>query len=300
MKKIFIGNYKGGVGKTTSTLHIGLQLAKEHNKVLMIDLDPQCSLSDICIKADSNFADDLDNVPDMVTLNYVYDLETNNIENSYNLNLKFNNTQPLNFRDNLDYIPTKITYKKNFSLDQLAMGLKPDIRYFSILSRFISDIADKYKYDYVLIDCPPTSNVITQSAFLYSDYYLIPTIVDSISAKGIAHYVENINKLYDRYCVKGGESYFYKHYFGNRPKLIGVFYTLIRAQANYVSEKKYLEGQIPVSDNEQAYIFNAHTDNYVEITRQIARNTPEDTSAEKNSYPEITREMLLRIDSLSQ
>ena len=50
MKKVFIGNYKGGVGKTTSTLFLGKCLKDLGKKVLLMDLDPQSSLSEICIK----------------------------------------------------------------------------------------------------------------------------------------------------------------------------------------------------------------------------------------------------------
>ena len=50
-KKIFFGNYKGGVGKTTTVFEIGALLAERHGKkVLLVDLDPQCSLSRICSK----------------------------------------------------------------------------------------------------------------------------------------------------------------------------------------------------------------------------------------------------------
>ena len=50
-KKIFIGNYKGGVGKTTFAYNMGCILRKRKKRVLMIDLDPQSSLSEICYNA---------------------------------------------------------------------------------------------------------------------------------------------------------------------------------------------------------------------------------------------------------
>lgn len=70
-KKIFVGNYKGGVGKTTSIYQIALHLAEANKKVLLIDLDPQCSLSEICL---TRIDKTLDQLEQDECLNYVYDM----------------------------------------------------------------------------------------------------------------------------------------------------------------------------------------------------------------------------------
>lgn len=50
MKTILWGNYKGGVGKTTSVFQVATYFAEAGKKVLLVDMDPQCSLSNICCK----------------------------------------------------------------------------------------------------------------------------------------------------------------------------------------------------------------------------------------------------------
>ena len=69
-KKIFVGNYKGGVGKTTSIYQIAIHIAKKNKKVLLIDLDPQCSLSEICIGQENS----LNCLKYNECLNYIYDI----------------------------------------------------------------------------------------------------------------------------------------------------------------------------------------------------------------------------------
>ena len=55
-------------------------------------------------------------------------------------------------------------------------------------------------YDFILIDCPPTSNLIIQSVFLACDYYLIPTVGDEISTDGVADYITEIESAYLKYA----------------------------------------------------------------------------------------------------
>ena len=71
-RKIFVGNYKGGVGKTTFAYNMGCILRERKKKVLMIDLDPQSSLSEICCSTSTN--DTFSKLSDEETLNYVVDI----------------------------------------------------------------------------------------------------------------------------------------------------------------------------------------------------------------------------------
>lgn len=304
MKTIFIGNYKGGVGKTTSTLLLGRHLSK-NNRVLLLDLDPQSSLSELCIK--NTNIESLEDLKNENTLNYVYDLEIENIKKNYKLDLNFDYDslihpyKKIDEEKKLDFIPTKITYRESLGLDELNMVMERDIRYFSILSKLIKDI--KNNYDYILIDCPPSSNVITQSAFLLSDYYLIPTIADSVSTNGIIHYIETISKTYKKYCIEHEDSYLYRHYFGRESQLLGVFYTLIRGQVNYVDIEATLSEElkeISKLSGTDINIFESYTNNYVAITRAIADNTLDYLDSSKDTYGRILKEMLEQIDKLSE
>ncbi|MBO1307607.1 AAA family ATPase [Enterococcus sp. 669A] len=301
MKKIFIGNYKGGVGKTTSTLFLGKCLKDLGKKVLLMDLDPQSSLSEICIKKGDSERSIEDLKPEQ-TLNYVYELCIDNIRKGYGLDLQFDLDCLISlYEENLDYVASSLYYKDDVGLDELNMNMEKDIQYFSILGKLVKDIERaNLEYDYLLIDCPPNSSIITQSAFMLSDGYLIPTIVDSISSKGIVHYIGTISKVYDRYCEKHEDAHLFKHYFGNDPKLIGVFYTLIRGQVNYDEVIESLRDELdklPVRDS--IYVFKNYTNNYVDITRAIASNELEKLNKLKNTYPEITKEFVERLSDLN-
>lgn len=276
-KILFIGNYKGGVGKTTTVINLARYMFEQNKRVLTLDLDPQCSLSEIQLGMWKNNKPDENksfiSLPDNEYLNYIYDLTIQKIKKYPSLNIRFSDklikSLYMNNEARYDFIPSSIFYKGNIGLDKLAIMMNNSIEYLSILKSYVDEI--KNSYDYILIDCPPSSNLITQSAFLMSDYYIIPTIPDSISTKGVPHYIKTVNSIYKNVCENGEDSVIAKHYFNECPKLLGVFYSLIR-NANYDSEIVALEKLLnpEESDGEKIKIYNNRIRHLVCIGRNAA------------------------------
>lgn len=306
-KIIFFGNYKGGVGKTTSVYYIARYLCSEpyNKRILLLDLDPQSSLSDICIKyyqstANTNLKD---TIPDDECLNYVYDLSMRKIEKYKGLKLTFNLNKLIKSKDNFHFIPSNLYYPNNskaahkLGLDELALKMKDTVEYMSILKELVDNIENNYiiknengiaipnaKFDYIFIDCPPANNAITKSAFLLADYFAIPTVLDGISTNGVIHYIETVAGTYKYYCKNTEDALIYKHLFGKRPNLLGIFYTLIRGQASYsedinnfkASLNKAKQDAIANGDTDisellgEEFIMEPYINNFIDIARNIA------------------------------
>lgn len=289
-KIIFIGNYKGGVGKTTTTLNLAQYFSEKKHKVLTIDLDPQSSLSEIQIHFSHKVLKD---IPDSETLNYVYDLSIMRIARYPGLNLDFSPAIIKKRNDYYDFIPSSLFYKGGDGLDSLAIKMKSNIEYLAILKNYIDTI--KNGYDFILIDCPPSSNLITQSAFLLSDYYLIPTVLDDISTNGVIHYIHTVNDTYKKYCVNHEDAILANHFFGNCPKLIGVFYNLIRGQVNYNSADKRFKEALKKADD--VHVFDCNINNYIDIARSAEKG---EMSKEKNDFSQFSEEILERLKQLDR
>ncbi|WP_047150795.1 ParA family protein [Aneurinibacillus tyrosinisolvens] len=231
-KKIFFGNYKGGVGKTTSVYQIGLWMAKKGKKVLLIDLDPQCSLSDMCW-SNKTRVNKYNN-----SLNFAIELYTRYISNNvtdYNLLTgktksmhSYLNELIVNIKNNIDFIPSTIMFK-NARLNDLSSRMEKNALNVFIMALIVKDMELNENYDFILFDCPPTSNMLIHSVFMASDYYIIPTIGDKISINGVPDYVREIENVYTRYAMNdeiGG--IMLNAIFGEKPKLIGVFETIYK------------------------------------------------------------------------
>lgn len=294
-KIIFVGNYKGGVGKTTSVLNFAEIFSQENNKnapdrknsVLVLDIDPQSSLSEILVQK-GNYGT-LSELRENETLNYIFDLNISKIEKYPNIMLVFDNSI-IKTCGSYDFIPSSLFYRKNMGLDALAIRMKDNIQYLSILKEFIDTI--KIEYDYIFIDCPPANNLITRSAFLMSDYYIIPTILDGLSANGVIHYINTVNEIYDKYCCSNEDALLTKHYFGDKPELLGIFYNLIRAQVNYEFAREDFKSSLEDAGYGDICIFDYIVNNYISIARDTQNGN---ASISKKDFKNLAKEILRKI-----
>lgn len=199
-------NWKGGVGKTTLTLHLAAGLALRHSKrILLIDLDPQCNLSFLAIGAGA-YIDHTYNKkrPTLKTIFDAYfdrsqvdiDKVILNERVRSSADKVFTRVDAILSHQELTLLDMKLAREKRSGRDHRE-ETKFEIEKISIIKSIIDSVANKY--DYVLIDCPPNVNLVTQSAFFASDYYVVPAIPDFLSTVGIAlinQYMDQFNADY--------------------------------------------------------------------------------------------------------
>ena len=149
-KIIAIANQKGGVGKTTTAVNLGTGLASEGKKVLLIDGDPQASLS-ISLGYDE---------PDKLEVSLVDILS--NVVNEEEIP---ENYAVLNVRENVDLIPS------NIELSAVEISLVNTMSRELVLKSYIDSIKDRY--DFIIIDCMPSLGVMTVNALACADTVLI-------------------------------------------------------------------------------------------------------------------------------
>lgn len=186
MRVISLINMKGGVGKTTLTINLAQFLSeREKSKVLIIDIDPQFN-STQCLFSGHEYVEYLKKSND--TIVNIFDdsvkSKLSTVSGPYKESAKeLKDIEPYHYTDNLHILPGSLELYK---LD-MASGTGRENR----LKQYLREINKKNKYDFVLIDTPPTPSVWMTSALIASNYYLIPVKPDPISFVGI-DLLENI------------------------------------------------------------------------------------------------------------
>lgn len=161
-KVIAVGNQKGGVGKSTTTGNLGIGLAMQGRKVLLIDADSQGSLTaSLGYEQPDEMEETLANVLEMIN-------ERQAVPEGYGI---------LHHDEGVDLLPS------NIELSGVEFFLEKALSRETLLRRYINQI--KENYDYILIDCMPSLSLITMNAFTCADTILIPVQAAYLPYKGL-------------------------------------------------------------------------------------------------------------------
>ena len=185
-KVISVINMKGGVGKTTLSVGIADWLANygDDKKVLLVDADPQFNATQALLdnykaqgysdpESEENFYS-VEVVPNEKTIFRLFKPQTQ-------LGQMYSSPQKddviISLTNNLDILCG--------DLNLVLVNKSNDYTYVKRIRNFIEDNELLKDYDYIIIDCPPTLTIYTDSALMASDYYLIPNRIDRYSIVGI-------------------------------------------------------------------------------------------------------------------
>jgi chromosome partitioning protein len=164
-KIITITNHKGGVGKTTSAINIGAGLALLKKRVLLVDLDPQANLTHSLGIQEGE-------------------------ENIYTAIKGETIARPIKLLEGLDVIPSTL----NLSGAEVELAGEAGREF--ILQEILSPLVSKY--DYVIIDIPPSLGLLTINALACSDEVIIPLQAQYLATQGLTKLLEVIDKIRKR------------------------------------------------------------------------------------------------------
>ena len=171
-KVIALTNQKGGVGKTTTAVNLGVGLAQQGKKVLLIDADAQANLT---MALGYNRPDDLPFTLSTVMQDIIDD---KTVDVSQGI---------IHHKEGVDLIPS------NIELSGLEVRLINALSRESVLKTYVNEV--KRDYDFVLIDCMPSLGMITINSLAVADSVVIPTQPHYLYAKGLELLLRTVSKV---------------------------------------------------------------------------------------------------------
>ena len=216
-KVIAICNQKGGVGKTTTAVNLGVALGLNNKKVLLIDLDPQSDLS-TCLGVTRT--DDLDITTSTMMLKAINDEH-------------FSYTEGLIEREAGVYL-----LPSNLDLSAMEMNLVGTMNRERVLKEYVDKV--KNNFDYVIIDCAPSLGMVTINALSAADSVIIPVQAHYLPAKGMEQLLRTVGRV--------------QKYVNPSLKVDGVLMTLVDNRTNFAKD---VQDIIKSSYGDKLRIFNS-------------------------------------------
>ena len=198
-KVISVSNQKGGVGKTVTCVNLGIGLAREGKKVLMIDADPQGSLS---ISLGVEEPDKLDESLATILMKVINDEQ---------LDPK---TGIITHKEGVDVLPG------NIELSGLEISINGVISRETILRQYVDRMRNLY--DYIIIDCMPSLGLLTINALACADSVLIPVQSAYLPVRGLQQLIKTIGRV--------------KRQLNPKLKIEGILLTMVDNRTNYAKD----------------------------------------------------------------
>ena len=252
-KIIAIANQKGGVGKTTTSINLSACIAEKGKKVLVIDIDPQGNTTS------------------------GYGIEKNELENTiYELMLGECSIEDCIIKDvikNVSILPS------NVNLAAAEIELIGVERKEFILKNEVDWVKDRY--DYIIIDCPPSLSMLTVNAMTTANSVLVPIQCEYYALEGLSQLIHTINLVQER--------------LNPRLQIEGVVFTMYDVRTN-------LSNQVveTVKENLDAKIYNTMIPRNIRLAEAPSYGIPinmyDSKSAGAESYRNLATEIIERKD----